>query len=72
MYKQHTGHPGEYRPFGADTGWCVVCDRPFDRSRTTVTRCDEHGGHAREEAIFAREERRLRDYDDGIIADDDH
>ena len=27
---------------------------------------------AREQAVYAREEQRLRDYDDGVIHDDDH
>jgi len=54
----------------ADTGAGHDCEpmAQYDADRAALARA-----YAREtDAIFAREARRARDYDDGIIHDDDH
>ena len=63
----------------ADTGAghdCEPDDDPYPlpaRERAELRRAADRAAYAREtDAIYAREARRARDYDDGIIADDDH
>lgn len=40
--REHSHHPGEYRPFGYDTLWCPVCDRPTNREQTPNGYCSDH------------------------------
>ena len=64
------GHDCERSPVNIDADRITPPEpmAQYDADRAALARA-----YAREtDAIFAREARRARDYDDGIIADDDH